>query len=844
MWLPALQVARQQLATCLDATSHTGASRSRSLLSEGAYTALERSLLQRLSMLSTKTLDAEFSQLRSVGQQLLNALGIEDTEAEFGNTQDRQFIDEHRQDSFRRLFQTYPVLGRLIAVAVDLWVTATAEFIQRLATDHADIQQVFGSAPVGNVAAIQASLSDPHNHGRTVMLLTFESGLKLVYKPKDSGLEVAWNRLLTWCNQQRQQAPYQMPRWQAVNTDNMHLRPETVFLPGEKNVPHLGDCPQSPHDYYPRIVAGFEQMCRFLMQHQSALLAPEGPLAALQHQNVRFILRATRIYFIVLQKAWRPESLKHGADYSIELDYLSRAFVVAQERPDAWPVVSAELPSMEQLDIPFFTANTSRDDLPLTPLQAIPQYFKQPSYRDAVSQIQTLNETNLAQQVAIIQGAFYARVAQPSAVESQSWQADELPLLSAEQLIQAAREIASDLEARALPDRDGSLNWFGMGFVPQAERFQLRVLNDALYDGRTGIALFLAALYQVTDEPHVRDLALRSLQACRQQLHSMTAPARQRMARLMGIGGAAGISSMIYALVKVSQFTGEPALLTDAGILAAQITPDLIEADRTLDLIGGAAGGLLGLLVLYDATGEMAGLDKAIACGQHLIRHQTHPETGPRGWKSIAEKPLTGFSHGAAGIAYALLRLYAATGDTGYREAALEGMAYEQSVFSKEHANWPDLRDIHPKDKPAFVVQWCHGAAGIGLGRLASLLLLKAHASGDELPPDIEQDMDIALRTTQQHPLKMIDHVCCGNLGLSDVLMVGAAHCQRPDWRQVALQKASAVVARAQQAGGYHLFSNLPATVFNPGFFQGTSGIGYQFLRLAREKLPSALLWQ
>ncbi|HAC62347.1 MAG TPA: hypothetical protein DCF68_02135, partial [Cyanothece sp. UBA12306] len=76
-----------------------------------------------------------------------------------------------------------------------------------------------------------------------------------------------------------------------------------------------------------------------------------------------------------------------------------------------------------------------------------------------------------------------------------------------------------------------------------------------------------------------------------------------------------------------------------------------------------------------------------------------------------------------------------------------------------------------------------------------------------------------------------------------EVLLVGAKLCDRLDWRQVALQKAANVVVRAKQAGGYQLFANLPNSVFNPGFFQGLSGIGYELLRLSHDDLPSVLLW-
>ncbi len=110
--------------------------------------------------------------------------------------------------------------------------------------------------------------------------------------------------------------------------------------------------------------------------------------------------------------------------------------------------------------------------------------------------------------------------------------------------------------------------------------------------------------------------------------------------------------------------------------------------------------------------------------------------------------------------------------------------------------------------------------------------------------PEIKREVEIALQTTQKHGLQAIDHICCGNLGRAEVLLVGAKRYSRPDWRQVALQQATSVVERAKQTGVDQLFSNLPNSVFNPGFFQGTAGIGYELLRLANDDLPSVLLWE
>jgi type 2 lantibiotic biosynthesis protein LanM len=599
----------------------------------------------------------------------------------------------------------------------------------------------------------------------------------------------------------------------------------------------LNEIALSANDYQVQIAAGFEQMYRFLMANKNGLLAPESPLAALQNQQVRFIFRATRIYGTILQNTWAPNYLKHGADYSIELDRLSCAFLVAQDKPNTLPILSAELRAMEQLDIPFFTASAASDEFSVSGCISIRHYFKQSSYQHTLNQLQAMEETDLARQIAIIQGSFYAKVAQTSSKESEQWEGESLPLLSSEQLIEAASAIAVELETKAIPDPDGSINWIGLGYEIKSERFQLQVLSDRLYDGRCGIALFLAALCHVSGESHLGNLALRTLHSIRRQTQTLDLESQQRTARLTGIGGATGLGSTIYTFVKVSQFLGDETLLQDAQALSDWITPQLIAADKHLDIIHGSAGAMLGLLSLHEVTGETTVLEKAITCGQHLLSHRVSYEDTSKAWRTIGEKPLTGFSHGAAGISYALLRLYAVTHDLCYLDAALEGIEYERSVFSESNANWPDFRGLGQTGQPGFLAQWCHGATGVGLGRLGSFGIVKT--------PEIEREIEIALQTTQRYALQATDHLCCGNLGRVEVLLVGAQRCSRSDWYQAAFQNATNVVVRAKRTGAYQLFPNLPNSVFNPGFFQGTAGIGYQLLRLAQpEQLPSVLLWE
>ena len=73
--------------------------------------------------------------------------------------------------------------------------------LRRLAADRPEIEAALGGGrPAGRVLEVRSGLSDPHDGGRTVAVVRFASGLRVVYKPRPVGLEAAFSRLLQWWN--------------------------------------------------------------------------------------------------------------------------------------------------------------------------------------------------------------------------------------------------------------------------------------------------------------------------------------------------------------------------------------------------------------------------------------------------------------------------------------------------------------------------------------------------------------------------------------------------------------------------------------------------------------------
>ena len=186
----------------------------------------------------------------------------------------------------------------------------------------------------------------------------------------------------------------------------------------------------------------------------------------------------------------------------------------------------------------------------------------------------------------------------------------------------------------------------------------------------------------------------------------------------LGIGGATGLGSIVYGFAVMARCLRDNDLLADANRAALLFTDDLIAADKQLDVMGGSAGAVLALLRLYRDGQSGDVLARAVKCGEHLLGQSRSGGDGRRSWvgQGLGLRALNGMSHGAAGFAYALAALAAATGRDDFAEAAADCLAFENSSYDGNRHNWPDLRG----EEPLWPCQWCHGAAGIGLARLAT----------------------------------------------------------------------------------------------------------------------------
>jgi type 2 lantibiotic biosynthesis protein LanM len=844
----------------------------------------------------------------------------------------------------------YPALARLLAGLTGDWVESTREFLDRLVADRDEIARLFGADP-GAVSSIEPGVSDPHHGRRRVSIVGFESGLRLVYKPRSVGIDAAFNRFLGWINADlpapltvlkvldrgthgwieyaahapaadRQSAarsfrqsgelmavayllgaqdlhmenlvatahgpvvvdtemvlqpvakaaasnrdaaevgegltpnlsvldsgfltlvtvtdagevydsggmrgqatgplPFPQRVWRALATDLLHYDEEPSYTSAARHRVLLGGVPQDPGDYAEDVRVGFADAYRILLARRRELSAADGPLHLFAGTSARVTLRPTNKYAMLSVVLARPKYQRTGVARSTVIDVLHREWAGAVSRPTLWPAALEERRAIERLDVPYFSVLCDGVDLRCEGRVVVCRHFAQSGLHTALARAERLSEEDLNAQSARLVRALgetvTSRFAQPAPREERD----------NERALALARWIALELVARA--DRTGdALTWRYQLDADQQSAWE----HHALYGGTIGPALLFAALAAASGDTDAKN-------EWRQHARGALRPLRLAIEgdRLLAgstpvsIGGLTGLGSIVYGLTVAGSLVDDTQLLDLASHVAASIAPR-IDPDDHLDVLDGAAGAALALLALFDATGDPEVLRLATACGDHLIQRAVSTGDG-LAWPSPDGTRLVGFAHGAAGVSYALARLFCSTGAKRFRDAARLGCQFVQGHFLPLAGNYAmaaPAGDASP-GRGRTMLSWCHGTPGIvpSLGPPLDICEKTAMLS----------QFDLALRTLGRDEPLQVDHLCCGASGRVEALLTSGRALGRTDLVRNAWQLADAVATRAAARGHFRLSGDgVEYRVFDPGFFRGLSGVGYQWLRLASPAIPS-----
>ena len=640
-------------------------------------------------------------------------------------------------------------------------------------------------------------------------------------------------------------SPGERPCWVSPNTDSMRPGLETVSVPESRNVLRLGGEVQPPERFGPELAAGFAAAYRFALEHRDALLDPEGPLHAFRVQQTRLVLRPTNVYATLQVRLAAPAYQREGLTRSFLIDSLNRVFRLQRERPLLWPLTADERRALEELDVPVFCVPVDGAQIVADSGEVIRGFVGASGFDAVRERARRLDPADLAWQLEVLAGTLVGTPGTVAADDrlpaagvgggSATRLATDVEQLTPPDLIAAARTLAEEIRDRAVIGVDGSAMWLVPAHLRLEGREDRGVAYD-LYHGAAGVILFLAGFGVVTGERTWGELARAAARTIASAFKGNGT--RDHLLRER-IGACSGLGGITYAFACAARLLADSWFAELASQVGAAITVERIRGDDRLDVEGGAAGAALGLLALHDVTGERSALERAVVCAEHLVAAQVAAPAGGAAWTGRDGFMQAGFAHGAAGVAYALTRVQRAAGDRRFLAAARRAHAFEHTLYSSADQNWPVLvRDSDGGVARIPMSAWCHGAPGIALAKAAGLATLGEREPG--------LDLEEALAATAAVGLLGSDHMCCGNIGLTDIMLTVAQVLGRGELIRAAGLRARAVVVRARESGGFCLQpASAGRRVFQPGFFRGTAGVGYGLLRLSgAEALPSVLSFQ
>ena len=150
------------------------------------------SLSSKLFIIYCKTLVLEFHIAKKNG----NLEGKTSTEkADYFNI---NLLSDARYLKF--VYTLYPELIRLLDINVSNFIQYLQEILEGTERELKKLKEIFGS--LGYLLKIDFGIGDSHNNGKSVARLIFEKN-KLIYKPKNLKIEMAYYKFLSWINKQK-----------------------------------------------------------------------------------------------------------------------------------------------------------------------------------------------------------------------------------------------------------------------------------------------------------------------------------------------------------------------------------------------------------------------------------------------------------------------------------------------------------------------------------------------------------------------------------------------------------------------------------------------------------------
>jgi len=600
-------------------------------------------------------------------------------------------------------------------------------------------------------------------------------------------------------------------------TDAIEIIREDGTTKNKGNIGRIEDKFVNPKDYIREIVEGFREGYILLQDNKEELLRLINSGVLFHNISPRYLFRNTNLYATILETSRNPKYLKNKSD----LKRLYNLLFNMDNNDRFKKVYKSELEDLFNDDIPYFYGYIDDKDIYNSKGDSC-FALEKTSLMEVNKRIKKLNQKDLKVQIDFI----LKSMAKPKKTwNSVSKKKDHYITKdiynSNDFLIEASKEIGDILISKAIfHEKTQTINW--LDIQNTFPTWNIGPQGISLYNGLAGNAVFLSSLYLATKDIKYQEILHRILNTIKLDIDKISNSSSSVFN---------GMISLAYLYVFLYRQTKDKSMLQNSINIINEYKEKILQ-NTSYDIIDGLAGILVVVLNIFELSKDIELEDLSIKIGKDIIKN-IRIEKEIAYWKkgNNDELMIAGFSHGLAGVSYALGKLYKMTNYKDHISIIDNLIEVENNYYNGDIENWIDLRSEDILNSNNSPIHWCHGATGIGLSRLKNKDII-----------DTSDDIDKALKTIIKNGLyRDSDCLCHGNLGNIELLLEIYKENNDIKIYNKAVTRANEVIKENKNDQRYK--NGVGQDFDSVNFMLGLSGIGYEFLRLSNpEKYPSVLL--
>ncbi|MBU3107033.1 type 2 lanthipeptide synthetase LanM family protein [Clostridium gasigenes] len=531
-----------------------------------------------------------------------------------------------------------------------------------------------------------------------------------------------------------------------IEADNLKIVRKECVLKPKLNNPILNGEIVNSKKYVDELKVGFVNSYSLIVDNREEFKDIVQNL--FEKSKSRLIIKATAFYGKILKIASHPDFMRN--DYSRKLIFHRVGLNVNDSL--SWTIES-EYDDLMNNDIPYFTVDINDTKIINSRNEFKDNLLLESPMNTVISKINSLNDQDLEKQLDYIDMSYLNMRKMEGDFTNLNYTIKENKL-TPNKWIKTAEEIGEYILEKSIDGINDNGNndkfWVSTSLQGFEENiWKPDVLSFDLYNGNSGISLFLGYLGKILGRDDFKKASFQSMEMSKFIVRTLKDDLPY------SVGAFSGLSGIFYTINKLNNILGKEE---DSKFIKENVDNILkcIKLDTVNDVIGGGAGSLGVALSMCKSNNidiKQSGEKLATESCNKLLKECKRDTNGGVYWEKENSMIYSGFSHGNAGIIAYLNRFLKSTNNRELMELTKGVLSYERSLYSHKDKNW-----YTTNKKIKISHGWCHGAPGVVLSKL----MLKEDGYSDHL---LEKEINDGLDSVMKFGLGNNPTYCHGDLG-------------------------------------------------------------------------------